>query len=248
MGGTAFVERLPSGNAIVKTPLQNPLNPVAERMNREAMVREAKIYRLMAEDDTNTATPKFLGFDEQSCTLMLEYQCNKDLLSYINNTPGADDIDLTTRGKWATQAARALVSLHDKGVIHSDIATRNFLLNGNLDLCICDFTESFLAEYPASNGAPGVRYQAKWWGQHYVPTEADDVFGLGSVLYFIMAGKEPYSDLDDNEVVRRFQAQEFPETSHLRYASVVRDCWMGRLTTTRGVVQALESFVMRESP
>lgn len=44
---------------------------------------------------------------------------------------------------------------------------------------------------------------SKRWGQHYVPADADDVFGLGSILYFIMAGKEPYSDLDDNEVVRR---------------------------------------------
>lgn len=217
-------------------------------MNREAMVREAEIHRLMADEDPNTAIPKFLGFDEQSCTLMLEYQCNEDLFSYVNNTSGADDIDLATRGKWAIQAARALASLHDKGVIHSDVATRNFLLNENLDLCICDFTESFLAAHPALNGAPGVRYQARRWGQRYVPTEVDDVLGLGSVLYFIMAGKEPYSDLADVEVERRFQEQQFPKTSHLRYACVVRDCWTGQFTTARLVVQALEDYDKRESP
>lgn len=175
-------------------------------MNREGMVREAEIYRLMADDNRNAATPKFLGWDEQSCTLTLEYQCNGDLLTYVNNAPGTVDIDLTTRGKWAAQAAQALASLHDKGVIHSDVATRNFLLNDNLDLCICDFSGSFFAKCPVPTSAPGSRYQAATWGRGYVPTEADDVFGLGSVLYFIMASEEPYSDLDEDEVERRFQA------------------------------------------
>lgn len=201
---------------------------------KEWLAREAEIYRLFADDDRNTANPKFLGWDEQSCTLTLEYQCNGDLVTYVKDTIGTVDIYLVTRGKWGTQAAQALASLHDKGVIHSDFATRNFLLNENLDLCTCDFPGSFFASSPDPTSEPGSRYQERPWRWDYVPTEADDVFGLGSVLYYIMAGEEPDSDLDDDEVDRRFQTQEFPETSLLPYGSVVRDCWMGHLTTARG--------------
>ncbi|KAI1126238.1 kinase-like protein [Nemania abortiva] len=247
MGTTALVERLPSGDAIVKTPLQNPLNPIEERMNREGMVREAEVYhRLMNGGDENSMLiiPNLLGWDAQLCALTLGYQCNGDLANYIkdNNATGTFSVDLETRGKWATQAARALVSLHDIEVIHADVAPRNFLLNDSLDLCICDFAGSFFPGSPVPTSAPGSRYQARSWGRGYVPTEADDIFGLGSVLYFIITGNEPYDDLDDVEVERRFQAHEFPETGSLWYGSVIDDCWNGKLTTARAVVQALNDY------
>lgn len=242
MGTTALVERLPSGDAIVKTPLRNPLNPIEERMNREGMASEAEVYhRLMNGSDGNGMPdiPKLLGWDAQSCTLTLEYQRNGDLATYIKDNDATIGADLETRGKWATQAARALMSLHDKQVIHADVAPRNFLLNDNLDLYICDFAGSFLLGGPVPTSAPGSRYQARSWGRGYIPTVADDLFGLGSVLYFIMTGNELYGDLDDAEVERRLQAHEFPETGSLQYGSVIDECWNGRLSTARAVVQAL---------
>ncbi|KAM3540265.1 hypothetical protein ARSEF1564_006830 [Beauveria bassiana] len=135
-GTTALVERLPSGNAIVKTPLQNPLSPAEERMNREAVAREAEVYQRLSSGDGNDKPiiPRFLGWDAQSCTLILEHQSNGDLATYFRDNDAASGVDLETRGKWATQAARALASLHDKEVIHADVAPRNFLLNSSLDL------------------------------------------------------------------------------------------------------------------
>lgn len=252
MGTTALVERLPSGDAIVKTPLQNPLNPTEERMNREGMVREAGVYhRLMSGDDGNgmPIIPKLLGWDAQSCTLTLEHQCNGDLAKCIkDNAAGTFNADLETRGKWATQAAQALASLYDKQVIHADIAPHNFLLNDNLDLRICDFASNSFFGSPVPASAPGSRYQARDSGRGYVPTEADDLFGLGSVLHLIMADNEPYGDLDDVEVERRFQRHEFPEMGSLPYGSVIDNCWNGRLTTARAVVQALNDHNTKGSP
>ncbi|KGQ03103.1 Aurora kinase A [Beauveria bassiana D1-5] len=240
-GTTALVERLHSGNAIVKTPLRNPLDPTEERMNREAVAREAEVYQRLSSGDGNDilTIPKFLGWDAQSCTLTLEHQSNGDLAIYFRDNAAASGVDLETRGKWATQAARALASLHDKEVIHADVAPRNFLLNSSLDLCICDFAGSIFPGGPEKTGAPGSRYQAGPWGRGYVPTKADDLFALGSVLYLIMTGNKPYIDLTDTEVERHFQAAEFPETSCIPYGSVIDDCWHGRLTTAHTVVQAL---------
>ncbi|OAQ96525.1 hypothetical protein LLEC1_06851 [Akanthomyces lecanii] len=217
---------------------------LVERMNREAMAREAKVYqRLSSGDGSDMPTiPKFLGWDAESCTLTLEHQSNGDLATYLRDNDAALGLGLETRVKWATQAARALASLHDKQVIHADVAPRNFLLNSSLDLCICDFAGSIFPGGPVETGAPGSRYQAGPWGMAYVPTKADDLFALGSVLYLIMTGNEPYIDLTDMEVERRFQAAEFPETVSLQYGSVIDDCWHGRLTTAQAVVQALNGY------
>ena len=37
-----------------------------------------------------------------------------------------------------------------------------------------------------------------------MPTGADDIFALGSVLYFIMTGEEIFSGMDDEEVEHHF--------------------------------------------
>lgn len=99
MGTTALLERLPSGDAIVKTPLRNPLNPIEERMNREGMAREAEVYHRLMSD--MPVIPKLLGWDAQSCTLTLEHQCNGDLATYIkdNDATGTLGADLETREK-----------------------------------------------------------------------------------------------------------------------------------------------------
>lgn len=215
-------------------------------MNREGVAREAAVYLRLSSCDGNDppTTPKFLGWDAESCTLTLEYQPNGDLDSYLRDSNDSDAarVDLATRAKWAVQAAQALASLHDKQIIHADVAPRNFLLNDGLDLCICDFAGSIVPGGPVETGAPGPRYQAAPWGRDYVPTEADDLFALGSVLYTIMSGEEPYRDLPEAEVQRRFRAAAFPETGGLVYGSVIEDCWHGRLATAQAVVQALDKY------
>lgn len=230
MGTTARLEKLPSGG-IAKTPLENPLNPMQERINRESMACELAVYRLLGDVPF---APKLLGWDAVSCTLTLEDQANGSLEAYIGS---GHDADTKTRTKWAAQAAKALAGLHVREVIHADVAPRNFLLNQDLDLLICDFAGSSFSGRPVPPSAPGSRYQAKPWGRDYVPTEADDIFGLGSVLYFIMTGNEVYSDLADDEVERRLQLQDFPAIPS-PHGWIVDACWTGYFTTAEAVANA----------
>ncbi|KAH7308561.1 kinase-like domain-containing protein [Stachybotrys elegans] len=230
-GATARIERLPTGE-IVKTPLENPLNPKAESMNRHGMEREYTVYQMLGDIPF---IPKFIGWDPALCTLTLEHQRNGSLDDYMARC----DADPTIRTKWAVQAAQALATLHAKEIKHADVAPRNFLLDGNLDIRICDFAGSSIPESPAPPSAPGPRYQARLWGQGYIPTEADDIFGLGSVLFFIMDGKEVFSGLDDEEIQCRFQRQEFPATEHLQFGRVIYGCWTGYFLTAEAVGDAI---------
>lgn len=126
--------------------------------------------------------------------------------------------------------------------MHNDIAPRNFLLDENLNLRICDFGGCSLQNETSSPCSPGSRYEARPWTRDYVPTQADDIFALGSVLYFIMSGVEPYSNLDDEEVERRFVDRQFPESRHLGCGAVIQDCWLGHLRAAEQVVNALDGF------
>lgn len=73
-----------------------------------------------------------------------------------------------------------------------------------------------------------------------MPSKVDDVFGLGSVLYFIATGEEPYQELEDEEVERLFGQQQFPETHTLQYGRIIHACWTAKLATAQEVADALD--------
>lgn len=231
-GSTALVERLPFGG-IAKSPLANPYDPREEQQNRENMDREYHIYCLIGP---SPFVPKVLDWDGESKTLVLEDHVNGDLLTY-GKTEHAGQPEI--RRKWALQAAQALATLHAVGVVHQDVTPRNFLVTEELELRICDFAGSSYPGHTVFTGAPGPRYQSKVWGRGYRPTQQDDIFSLGSVLYFIMTGEEPYSTLEDEEVEELFRKANFPATDELIYGSIIRGCWRGTFPSVENVVAAL---------
>jgi serine/threonine protein kinase len=47
------------------------------------------------------------------------------------------------------------------------------------------------------------------------PNAKSDLFALGSVMYYIMAGREPYDGLSEDEITARFSRGEFPHVARL---------------------------------
>lgn len=197
------------------------------------MEREYEVYRKIGPCPF---VPTLRGWDDESRALFLEGHPNGDLEMYVRNR---GQLARETRRKWALQAAQALTSLHALDVVHHDVAPRNFLLTAELDLRICDFANSSYPGHIDGTSAPGPRHQSKVWGRTYVPTRADDIFALGSVLYFIMAGEEPYQDLKDKEIEEHFEALRFPAIDQFDQGIIIQGCWAGQLTTAEQVVQAL---------
>jgi serine/threonine protein kinase len=58
--------------------------------------------------------------------------------NYLAKKP-ISQIPVELRLKWARQAAKAVAFIHSKGVIYCDIHTNNLLLDGELDIKLCDF-------------------------------------------------------------------------------------------------------------
>lgn len=97
-----------------------------------------------------------------------------------------------------------------------------------MDLKVCDFAGSSLQGSKAL-----VCSSARFWRPTLpgTPCDAqDDIFGLGSTIYTILTGKEPFGELESDEVEARFSAAEFPDTDGLVLGEVIQACWGGRVS------------------
>lgn len=99
--------------------------------------------------------------------------------------------------------------LSSRNVTHNDLATRNCLLDENLDIKIGDFgmsREVYRQDYEMKDSVP---LPTKWMAiERLRPkpkvTKTSDVWSYGVVLWEIFThGAHPYSELDDKEVKER---------------------------------------------
>jgi len=71
------------------------------------------------------------------------------------------------------------------------------------------------------------------------PNPKSDLFALGSVMYFIMAGREPYDDLSEDEITARFSRGEFPHINDFECGQAISGCWTGKFNNAQEVVVSL---------
>lgn len=217
-GGTAILERLSSGD-VIKTPTPNPYSPIEEGDHRRNMRREAQVYKTVGE---HPRVPKFINWDQDTCCLTIEYLANGDLREYVRRNHEAITSELRLR--WAKEAAEALQVLHSVDVVHCDISPRNFLLDGDLNLKICDFSGSSLSgSAPSAYSDTRYRHPTSRWDAP--PRFEDDIFGLGSLIYFILTDTHPYEEIASDEVEKLYQCRQFPEVAHLTCGSIIEKCW-----------------------
>ncbi len=125
-------------------------------------------------------------------------------------------LGLADRLRLFTDACRAVQYAHAHLVIHRDLKPGNMLVNGEGRLKLLDFgVAKLLAEGDAgADGAGGLTragahpgtlgYSAPEQVRGATVTTATDVYGLGMVLYELIAGRRPYPDdiRSDHELAR----------------------------------------------
>ena len=216
-GGTARLERLPSGDA-VKTPLSD-LDLRFSEASCKDMRTEARIYDIIG---LHPRILQIVAWDPQTCCLTMEYLENGTLKEYI--TTKSESVTPQLRQRWSRQASEGLSVLHAAGVIHCNISPRNFLLDRDLDLKIADFGGSSLSgSMPSAAAETRFRWPVEDWDA--LPTFGDDVFGLGSLIYFIMTGVYPYGDVASDEVEKLYGAHTYPDVTHLGCEDIITRCW-----------------------
>lgn len=112
------------------------------------------------------------------------------------------------------------------GIVHRDISPHNILLSWEGDVKVTDFGIAKAADTIATDEQPAELEAARATGKvpfmspeqtRSEPTDArSDLFSLGTVLYEMLTGANPFSAPTLTETVRRIGASEYPPLSLVR--------------------------------
>lgn len=235
-GATSLVERLPSGD-VIKTPWAGDIRE--EDCRREIAI-EAQVYARVGE---HARLVKMKYWDSEAYTLTLEYMPNGTLESHLPSH--FKQIRSSQKLRWISQAAEAVSFLHSAGIVHCDIGPHNFLLDANLDLKIADFSGSSLDGSPAMVCA-GVRYampDPQWKPRQPAKVE-EDLFALGSTIYYIVTGKAPFEELPDDQVTERFLNGTFPDLTNLLCEEVIILCWHCKAYSAQAIREIVDALCL----
>ncbi|KAK4034728.1 kinase-like domain-containing protein, partial [Parachaetomium inaequale] len=219
-GSTGLIELLPCGNVRKVTYPESK----ARRQSLRDIEHEFRVYqRLPRQHDRLLQMIKYSLEDG----LVLQYLSAGNLRRHLRQATA--NITVSQRLQWACDAAEALHLLHTHGIIHCDVKPENFLLDGIYRLKIIDFSGS---SYDGKVGSAieGTRlFLPRSWDDE--STVQTDLFALGSTMYEIMTGKQPYKELADDKVEARYAQEIFPSVQSIHCGQIIMDCWRGQIKT-----------------
>jgi serine/threonine protein kinase len=144
---------------------------------------------------------KVTSWDPIDRELTMEYMPNGRLKDHLlaNN----DSMPITQCLQWVLEAAEGLQLLHSAKIVHCDVKPKKSLLDANLGLRIAEFSGASLDSLKASACAR-IRFIPHYLDWRRPATVQNDLLGLGSTIYSIMAGHYPFQELPSNEATELY--------------------------------------------
>jgi eukaryotic-like serine/threonine-protein kinase len=145
--------------------------------------------------------------------LVMELLAGPDLSKLAAEAPVA----VADGVRWVCQAAEAIAHANASGVIHCDLKPGNLVLDRNRRVRVTDFglarnvNEGGVAAGDRIAGtAPFMAPEqvSDWWG---TMGPATDVYGLGAVLYTLLAGRPPFTGATVADVLARVASGQMPD-------------------------------------
>ena len=227
IGGNSFIGLINN-----TTVLKYPRTAGEEHVIASLQV-EARIFEAIGPHD------RIIGFQgRQGEGILLDYAPHGSVANYVEDNPTTEQ----QRLKWSRQTTEAVAVIHEKGVIHCDIKTQNLLLDENLDIKLCDFQGRLGG--PDGQVLDGRSCENP---KYFMPRDdsmhADtmtDIFALGSTIYHILEGHEPFPELDsvedEVEITARLVAGRYPDLKSENLREVILKCWGAKYISANEVL------------
>ncbi len=150
--------------------------------------------------------------NNHNCYLVMEYVNNGNLFEFLhhgryNSKDNYQKYDLLFTTNLALEIALAVKYLHCRNITHCDLKSTNVLLDNNYHVKITDFGVSKMVNilYEKSQEIRGKFGTTHWMAPEIMKRlkyeEASDVFSYGMILYEIITGEIPYSNLKPNQII-----------------------------------------------
>lgn len=233
--GSSAVVVLRDGLA-VKTPLRYRWSSDVEvEMNIEVIQREQDVYRRFQTSNAQCGgIVNCVGFLREAT--QLAYMTNGNLRTYLGTNQPSQQLQLS----WFRDMARTLEYIHDRRVLVADIASRNFLLDSDLKIKFCDFSEASLLPLDADMDTVD---------DNGYTTRIDLGF-LGAVIYEVVTGEKCEIDLFKDNLPSDGRAtwprrELLPNTENVWLGSIIEDCWVdGGFQNAHSLLRALDSIAL----
>lgn len=141
--------------------------------------------------------------------------------------------------RYARQAAEALAEAHRANIVHRDIKPANLMIDGMDRVKVMDFG---LAKQMTAGESAAVRQMTAGTPYYMAPEQFEgdfasprsDLYGLGVVLYEMLAGKPPYDAKTLAALANLIRNEPFPDICGVR-PDVIREVSriIGRMTAKR---------------
>lgn len=125
------------------------------------------------------------------------------------------DVLLVNLEEIIRKCAEGLKHLHESGWVHCDVKPDNFLVDEHSNVKLIDFSIARRARKSSLFGRPkrlqGTRsYMSPEQIRRKAVTPATDIYGLGCVIYEMLAGKPPFTGTTPDEVLNRHLRASLP--------------------------------------
>ncbi|KAH7336498.1 kinase-like domain-containing protein [Rhexocercosporidium sp. MPI-PUGE-AT-0058] len=202
-GASGILEILPCGDLI-----KSPWPGKSGKDSRRDITTEYAIYRKLGR---HARLIRIFDWDLQDCALTMEYMPNGNLQAFL--LVKNDTVAEIQRLRWVQEAAEG-----------------NFLLDEHLGLKIADFGGSSLAgSRPSACSGQRFSLPGKCWRDP--PTVQDDLFALGTTIYFIMT------------CGRNYRNHRFPDISQIVCGEFIKRCWSSQITSAQEIYDFIRSIV-----
>lgn len=194
----AFDEKL---HRIVAIKVLAP-HPAVNDVARQRFLREARAAAAVRHDNV----VGIHGVDEEPIPhLVMEFIAGPTLQQKLDREAPFPIREILRIG---LQIAEGLAAAHERGLIHRDVKPANILLEaGSLRVKISDFglaravDDASLTQSGVIAGTPAFMSPEQAQGQHV--DQRSDLFSLGSVLYTLATGRQPFRAESALAVLRR---------------------------------------------